>query len=61
MTDHTHMQLEKHYTCYIESRLHIPYSPASARLTIGLLLFNALIQLKIIHIDDGSGGSDVGM
>ena len=62
MTDHTHMQLEKYYTCYIERRLHIPYNPASARLTIGLLMFNALIQLKIIqYIDDGSGGSDVGM
>ena len=23
-------------------------------------MFNALIQLKIINIDDGSGGSDVG-
>ena len=34
------------------------YNPASARLTIGLLMFNALIQLKV---DDGSGGSDVGM
>ena len=44
--------------CYIERRLHIPYNPASARLTIGLLMFNALIQLKIIH---GSGGSGVGM
>ena len=58
MTDHTHMQLEKYYTCYIERRLHIPYNPASARLTIGLLMFNALIQL---NIDDGSGGSDVGI
>ena len=37
------------------------YNPASARLTIGLLLFNALNQLKIYNIDDGSGGSDVGM
>ena len=43
------MQLEKYYTCYIEWRLHIPYNPASARLTIGLLMFNALIQLKIIQ------------
>ena len=25
------------------------------------LTLNALIQLKIIHIDDGSGSSDVGM
>ena len=61
MTDHTPMQLEKYYTCYIERRLHISYNPASARLTTGLLMLNALIQLKIIHIDDGSGGSDVGM
>ena len=38
MTDHTPMQLEKYYTCYIESRLHIPYNPASARLTTGLLI-----------------------
>ena len=53
MTDHTPMQLEKYYTCYIERRLHIPYNPASARLTTG-----SLIQL---NIDDGSGGSDVGM
>ena len=60
MTDHTPMQLEKYYTCYIERRLHIPYNPTSARLTTGLLMLNALIQLKIIH-DDGSGGSDVGM
>ena len=60
MTDHTHMQLEKYYTCYIERRLHIPYNPTSARLTRGLLMFNAIIQLKII-IDDDSGGSDVGM
>ena len=29
--------------------LHIPYNPASARLTRGLLIFNALIQLKIIQ------------
>ena len=43
------MQLEKYYTCYIERRLHIPYNPASARLTIGLLMFNALIQLKILQ------------
>ena len=28
--------------------LHIHYNPASARLTIGLLMFNALIQFKII-------------
>ena len=49
MTNHTHMQLEKYYTCYIERRVHIPYNPASARLTIGLLMFNALIQLKIIQ------------
>ena len=34
---------------------------ASARLTVGLLMFNALIQLKKYNIDDGSGGSDVGM
>ena len=61
MTDHTPMQLEKYYTCYIERRLHIPCNPASAKLTRGLLMFNALIQLKIIQIDDGSGGSDVGM
>ena len=54
------MQLQKYYTCYIERRLRIHYNPATARLTIGLLMFNALIQLKIIH-DDGSGGSDVGM
>ena len=59
MTDHTPMQLEKYYTCYIERRLHIPYNLASARLTTGLLMFNALIQLN--NIDDGSGGSDVGM
>ena len=50
MTDHTPMQLKKYYTCYIERRLHIHYNPASARLTIGLLMFNALIQLKIITI-----------
>ena len=36
-------------------RLHIPYNPASERLTIGL---NAIIQLKIIQFDDGSGGSE---
>ena len=53
MTDHTLMQLYKY--------IHIHYNPASARLTIGLLMFNALIQLKIYNIDDGSGGSDVGM
>ena len=55
------MQLEKYYTCYIERRLHIPYNPATASLTTGLLMFNAPIQLKIINIDDGSGGSGVGM
>ena len=38
MTDHTHMQLGKYYTCYIERMLHIPYNPASARLTRGLLI-----------------------
>ena len=48
MTDLIPMQLEKYNTCYIERRLHIPYNPASARLTTGLLMFNALIQLKII-------------
>ena len=26
------------------------YNPTSARLTIGLLMFNALIQLKIIQL-----------
>ena len=57
MTDHTPMKLQKYYTCYIERRLDIPYNPASARLTTG----HALIQLKICNIDDGSGGSDVGM
>ena len=31
----------------------VSYNPASARLTIGLLMFNALIQLN------GSGGSNV--
>ena len=56
MTDHTPMQLEKYYTCYIEKILHIPYNSASARLTRGLII--VLIQL---NIDDGSGGSDVGM
>ena len=35
------------------------YNTASARLTIGLLMFNALIQYNID--DGGSGGSDVGM
>ena len=35
MTDHTPIQLEKYYTCYIERRLHIPYNPASVRLTTG--------------------------
>ena len=53
MTDHTPMLLVKYYTCYIERRLYIPYNPASARLTTYLLMLNA--------IDDGSGGSDVGM
>ena len=38
MTDHTPMQLEKYYTCYIEGRLHIPYNPASARLTTDRLV-----------------------
>ena len=62
MTDHTPMQLEKYYTCYIERKLHIPYNPASARLTRGPLMFNALTtQDNTINIDDGSGGSDVGM
>ena len=50
MTDHTPMQLQKYYSCYIERRLHIHYNPASARLTIGLLMLNALIQLKIIQM-----------
>ena len=49
VTDHTPMQLEKYYTCYIKRRLHIPYNPASARLTTGLLMLNAPIQLKIIQ------------
>ena len=61
MTDHTPMQLEKYYTCYIEKRIHIPYNHASARLTTGLLMFKTLIQLEKYNIDDGSGGSDVGM
>ena len=61
MTDHTHMQLEKYYTCNIKRRLHTHYNPASARLTIGLLMFNALILLKIIQYRFGFGGSDVGM
>ena len=45
---HTHAAL-KYYTCYIERRFHIPYKPAPPRLTIGLLMFNALIHLKIIQ------------
>ena len=36
MTDHTSMQLEKYYTCCIESRWHIPYNLTSARLATGL-------------------------
>ena len=49
MTDHAPMKLEKHYTCFIERRW-AGYSPLIA-----------LIQLKIVNIDDGSGGSDIGM
>ena len=49
MTDHTPMQLEKYYTYCIERGLHINYNPASARLTTGLLMLNALIQLKLIQ------------
>ena len=45
MTDHTPMQLEKHYTCCIERRWHILYNPTSA----GLLVSNAWIQLKIVQ------------
>ena len=41
MTDHTPMQLEKDYTCYIERRWHTHYKPVSARLAKGLLVFNA--------------------
>ena len=37
----TCMQLEKYYTCYIEKRLHIPYNPASARLSTGSLRPNS--------------------
>ena len=51
MTDHiTHAALKVLHLLY--------YNPASARLTLGLLMFNALIQF---NIDDVSGGSDVGM
>ena len=49
MTIYTLMQLEKYYACYIERRLCIPYNPAYARLTTGLLMFYALIQLKILQ------------
>ena len=52
MTDHSPMQLENYYTCYIERRWHIPCNPPSARLATGLLVNN---------IDDCSGGSDVGI
>ena len=38
---HTHAALKVLYLLY--------YNPVSARLTIGLLMFNALIQLKIIQ------------
>ena len=50
MTDHTHAALKVLHLLY--------YYPTSARLTIGLLMFNALIQL---NIDGGSGGNDVGI
>ena len=48
MTDHAPMQLEKHYTCLIERRWHIPYKFPSTMLAIGLLVSNARIQLKIV-------------
>ena len=61
MTDHAPMKLEKHYSCWIERRWHIPKKSHFPRLATGLLVSNALIQLKMSNIDYASGGSDVGM
>ena len=59
MTDNTPMQLEKYYTCCIEKRWHVSYNPASARLPTGLLV--QCLNSTQDRIDDGSGGSDIGM
>ena len=58
MTDHTPMQMEKYYTFCIERKWHIPYNPP--RLATGLLVSNEF-NSREYNIDDGSGGSDVGM
>ena len=58
MTDHALMKLEKHYTCWIERRWHIyPFPKAGYR----PLSVQCLISTKIVKINYGSGGSDVGM
>ena len=54
ITDHTPMQLEQYYTCCIARRRHNTLQTPFCKAGSVLLVFN-------YNIDDGSGGSDVGM
>ena len=62
MTDHTPMQLEKYYTCYIERTLYT-LQPSFCKVDYRLVNIECPNSTKdnIYNIDDGSGGSDVGM
>ena len=42
------MKHEKHYTCWIERKWHIPLKSPSPRLATGFLVSNAWIQLKLV-------------
>ena len=59
MTDHTHTHAALK-VLHLLYRKEITYTLQPRFCKVDLML-NALIQLKIIQFDDGSGGSDVGM
>ena len=62
-TDHAPMKLEKHYICWIERRWHIPNKSPFPRLGYRPLSVQCLNLTydSNNYIDDGFGGSDVGM
>ena len=59
MTDHTLMQLENYYTCYIEHRWHIYLTTLLLHRPVSVQCLNSTQGSTII--DDDSGGSDVGV
>ena len=61
MTDHAPMKLEKHYTCWIVRRWHIPNKYRIPRLATGLLVSNELLLEAVmrdvalgLHVVDSS-------